>query len=166
MFYPIGLNLAYYTLTVLNAVTALPLTLNLGVVAASNLHMLFTFVVAGYGTFLLVKYQLTIINYQLPITNYQLLITNYHSLLIPALAGLFYAFASSKLFYIALGQFNIGSSQWVPFAVLYLLRMHHRPDRLKSAVMAGLFLTLQAWAELTYASFLLVFIGLYWLYWL
>ena len=34
IFYPIGINLAFYTLTVLNAVTALPLVLNLGVVAA------------------------------------------------------------------------------------------------------------------------------------
>ena len=43
MFYPIGINLAFYTLTVLNALTALPLpTLNLGVVSASNIHMLFT----------------------------------------------------------------------------------------------------------------------------
>jgi hypothetical protein len=75
MFYPIGLNLAFYTLTVLNAVTALPLTLNFGVVSASNLHMLFTFVAGGYGAFLLVNYQLSIINPQSPIPNYQLPIT-------------------------------------------------------------------------------------------
>jgi hypothetical protein len=81
-----------------------------------------------------------------------------------AVAGLFYAFAGSKLFYVALGQFNIASSHWIPFAVLYILRAHRTPVRLKNAGLAGLFLTLQAWAELTYASFLLVFLGLYWAY--
>ncbi len=55
LFYPIGINLAFYTLTVLNALTALPLTLNAGVVAASNLHMWFTMVVGGFGVFLLVR---------------------------------------------------------------------------------------------------------------
>jgi hypothetical protein len=37
--------------------------------------------------------------------------------------GAIYAFASSKLFYASLGQFNIASSQWIPFCVLLLLRM-------------------------------------------
>lgn len=166
MFYPIGLNLAFYTLTVLNAVTALPLTLNLGVVTASNLHMLFSFISSGHGAFLLTRYILVITfnsswhKGETPVTPHLLI------WLSAAIAGSFYAFASSKLFYIALGQFNIGSSHWIPWAVLYILRAHRNPQRLKNAVMAGLFFTLQAWAELTYASFLLVFAGLYWLYWL
>ncbi|HMQ54924.1 MAG TPA: hypothetical protein PKD98_22785, partial [Anaerolineae bacterium] len=73
-------------------------------------------------------------------------------------------FASAKLFYVSLGQFNIASSHWVPFAVLFLLRSHQYPHSLKNPLMAALFFTFQAWAELTYASFLLVFAGLYWLY--
>ena len=40
------------------------------------------------------------------------------------LAGALYAFASSKLFYAALGQGNIASSQWAPFAALYIVRTH------------------------------------------
>nr|MBP8292356.1 hypothetical protein [Caldilineaceae bacterium] len=75
-------------------------------------------------------------------------------------AGVIYGFASSKLFYASLGQFNIASSQWAPFCVLYLVRMVQVPSlrvRLRSAAMAALFLVFQAWAELTYASFLLIF---------
>lgn len=146
MFYPIGINLAFYTLTTLNALTALPLTLNLGVVAASNLHLLFTFVCSGYGTFLLARY----------------LLGGHKGS--AALAGLFYAFAGSKLFYAALGQFNIASAHWIPWAVLYIIRSRRQPAHLKNSLMAGLFLTMQAWAEMTYASFLVIFIGLYWLY--
>jgi len=175
LFYPIGINLAFYTLTVLNAVTALPLTLNFGVVAASNLHLLFTFVSGGYGAFLLARHVLTTadplksrgagergsggdISPLPPCPPAPLLFFS------AALAGGFYAFASSKLFYVALGQFNIASSHWIPWTVLYLLRMQRNPHRLKNTVMAGLFFTLQAWTELTYASFLAVFMALYWIY--
>lgn len=168
IFYPIGINLAFYTLTVLNAITALPLTLNFGIVTASNFHMFFTFAAGGYGAFLLARYVLATAHSSesrgetsspLPHSPTPLLLWG-----CAALAGLFYAFASNKLFYVALGQFNIASSHWIPFAVLYILRTRHNPHRLKNAFMAGFFLTLQAWAELTYASFLLVFLALYWLY--
>lgn len=151
MFYPIGINLAFYTLTLLNGLTALPLTLNGGVVLASNLHLFFSFMVGGYGVFLL--------------SRYLLMSASRVAWLSAASAGLFFTFASNKLFYVALGQFNIASSHWLPFAILYLVRLHHRPDRLKNAVLAGLFFTMQAWTEMTYASFLLIFLGLYWLYW-
>ncbi|MCL4301888.1 MAG: hypothetical protein KJ077_39700 [Anaerolineae bacterium] len=174
MFYPLGINLTFYTLTVLNAVTALPLTLNFGVVTASNLHMFFTFTAGGYGAFLLARYLLaTAVSKNrreispLPPPPGAPRWQSPAPLLLwtcAALAGLFYAFASSKLFYVALGQFNIASSHWIPFAVLYILRIRHNPRRLKNALMAGLFLTLQAWTEMTYASFLLVFLALYWLY--
>ena len=156
MFFPIEVNLAFYTLTVLNAVTALPLTLNLGVVTASNLHMLFTFIVGGYGTFLLTLYLLNTVKIR-PTAKQPSI-----AWLSAVIAGGFYAFGSSKLFYIALGQFNIGSSHWVPFAVLYIVRSRHNPYRLRNPLLAALFLTFQAWSEMTYASFLLIFIGLYW----
>ena len=86
------------------------------------------------------------------------------------LAGGIYAFASAKLFYAALGQFNIASSQWIPFCALYLVRMVQAPSlhracgKLREAAFAGLFLVFQAWAELTYASFLLLLIGLLFLW--
>ncbi|MBE7550202.1 MAG: hypothetical protein HS126_03890 [Anaerolineales bacterium] len=181
MFYPLGINLAFYTLTVLNAITALPLTLNFGVVTASNLHLFFTFAAGGYGAFLLARYVLATADRRvrsLPVGPPTAVSKSRGEVspLPPSppaplllwtcapLAGLFYAFASSKLFYVALGQFNIASSHWIPFAVLYILRTRRDPHHLKNAFMAGLFLTLQAWAELTYASFLLIFIALYWLY--
>jgi len=166
MFYPTGINLAFYTLTVLNAVTALPLTLNLGVVTASNLHMLFTFVLGAYGAFLLVRYLLTT-DSRPPTAECDNgdRVSGVGGLvwIAAAIAGGVYAFASNKLFYVALGQFNIASTHWIPFAVLYVIRMGHQPNRFKNALLAGLFLTLQTWAEMTYATFVLVFIGLYWL---
>jgi hypothetical protein len=142
MFHPIGINLAFYTLTVLNALLSIPLQGTLGLVPASNVVLLSSFVLGGYGTFLLVRH----------------LLAEKNALYAPFMAGLVYAFSSSKLFYVSLGQFNIASSQWIPFCVLFLLKMHKRPQRLRYPLLAALFLLFQAWAEMTYASFLLVFV--------
>jgi len=146
LFYPIGINLAFYTLTVLNALVALPITLNLGVVPASNLHTWFAMVVGGYGTFLLARQELSR--------------RSRAASWAAALSGIFYAFASSQLFYLSLGQFNIASSHWLPYVVLFVMRTRSSPA-LRYPALAALFLVLQAWSEMTYASFLLVFIALY-----
>lgn len=53
MFYPIGINLAFYTLTVLNGLLSVPLQVALGLVPASNLVLLSSFVLSGYGAYLL-----------------------------------------------------------------------------------------------------------------
>ncbi|MCX6049495.1 MAG: hypothetical protein NT075_30720 [Chloroflexi bacterium] len=169
MFHPIDINLGFYTLTPLNGLLSTPLQLAWSLIVANNLVLLSSFVLGGYGAFLLVcdllrEQQRLEIGASGVITNRQSPISIY----LPAVcAGLIYAFASSKLFYVSLGQFNIASSQWIPFCVLYLLRMGRSPNLrsgLRNALLAGLFLTFQAWAELTYASFLLIFIGLYFLW--
>ncbi len=156
MFYPLGVNLAFYTLTTLNALTALPLTLALGVVAASNLHMWFTFVVGGYGAFLLARHVLA---------HTFGLETKGDAIIWPAaMAGGFYAFASSQLFYVSLGQFNIASSHWVPYTILFILKSRRDLVSPRWPALAALFLIMQTWAEMTYATFLLVFIALYVVY--
>ncbi len=151
MFYPLGINLAFYTHTLLNGLTALPLLLNFGTVAASNLHMFFTLAAGGYGTFLLTRY---------------LLVREFRrGDDIPAafFAGVVYAFASSKLFYVALGQFNIASTHWIPFAALFFLKLKNDP-RPRYAALTALFLVMQAYTEMTYASFLLVWMALVWVW--
>ncbi len=150
MFFPIGINLGFYTLTPLNGLLSVPLQTALSLIVASNVILLSSYVLGGYGTFLLVRYLLG--------KDRQALSPQLITLCAFA-AGIVYAFASSKLFYTSLGQFNISSSQWIPFVVLYTLRTAER-RRARDAVLAGIFLTFQAWAELTYASFLLILIAL------
>jgi len=170
MFHPIGINLAFYTLTILNGLLSIPLQVVFGLVPASNLLLLSSFILGAYGTYLLAQHALIrqsrrtpklrpenktheqwASNLQPPTSGLQL----------PAfLAGLIYGFSSCKLFYASLGQFNIASSQWLPFTVLYVLRAG-RDRSPRSAALAALFLLLQAYAELTFASFLLIFIALY-----
>ncbi|MCD6291086.1 MAG: hypothetical protein J7M34_11330 [Anaerolineae bacterium] len=150
MFWPIGINLAFYTLTVLNGLLSIPLQTTLGIVPASNILLLSSFILGGYGAYLLA--------WEVWGTGHR---PTYSLLGAAWLSGLIYAFASNKLFYAALGQFNIASSQWVPFCMLYVWRAGRENGRPRDAILAGLFLGLQAWAEATFASFLLIFIGIY-----
>ncbi len=152
MFHPVNINLAFYTLTPLNGLLSIPLQVAFDLTPANNLLLLSAFVLSGLGVYLLVRQLLQIWGWHADPAVFASL-----------LAGAIYAFASAKLFYAALGQFNIASSQWIPFCILYLVRMvtaANQRNRLTAAALAGLFLVLQAWAELTYASFLLIFIGL------
>ena len=156
MFHPIDINLGFYTLTPLNGLLSVPLQTAFSMIIASNLILLSSFIIGGFGAYLLALQE---------IQNPKSKIQNLH--LAALCAGFVYAFASSKLFYVSLGQFNIASSQWVPFCALYLLRLSRSTgwrSGLRNGCLAGLFLTLQAWAELTYASFLLIFAALVFLW--
>jgi hypothetical protein len=181
LFYPLGINLAFYTLTILNALLSIPLQAIWGLIPASNLLLLSSFVLSGYGAFLLASYLLHSARHTRHLTGHRSRnthnasrITQYilypvqralRGLPIPAfLAGLLYAFASSKLGYAALGQWNIASSQWIPFYVLYLFKMGDDPKQWRYPLLAAVFLLLQAYAELTFASFLALFTAL-WAVW-
>jgi hypothetical protein len=174
MFHPIRINLAFYTLTPLNGLLSVPLQSAFGLVVANNLLFLSTLVLGAYGAFLLTRSLLslrkTLVATGQPVSGQLTEHTALSQLFtiddwIAFVAGLIYGFASSKLFYASLGQFNIASSQWIPFFVLYLLAppcrrtpVVHRADYgLHAAFLAGIFLIFQTWAELTYATFLVIF---------
>jgi hypothetical protein len=161
LFYPLGINLAFYTLTLLNGLLSIPLQAILGLVPASNLLLLSSFVLSGYGAFLLARHLLAAGSRQ------QTAGTRPSSGILHLaafVAGLLYAFASNKMSYAALGQWNIASSQWIPFFVLYLFKTGEQPRRWRYPLLAALFLLLQAYAEMTYAAFLILFTAL-WLLW-
>jgi len=156
MFHPLTINLGFYTLTPLNGLLSVPLQTAFALIPASNTILLSSFVLGGFGAYLLALQIL-----------YPQRIDKRAIHLAAFCAGMLYAFASAKLFYVSLGQFNIASSQWVPFCALYLWRLNRAtswPAARRAAYLAGLFLTLQAWAELTYASFLLIFAALIFLW--
>lgn len=150
MFHPIDINLAFYTLTPLNGLLSVPLQTSASLIVANNLLLLSSFVLSGYGLFLLARAIWAEPLARLPAST---------GWWVAWMGGLVYAFAAPKLFYAALGQYNIASSQWLPFCLLYLWRVLHSSTwsrALRNGALAGLFLTLQAWAELTYASFLIL----------
>ncbi len=117
MFYPIGINLAFYTLTVLNGLLSIPLQ------TALQRHRR---IQSGAAQFLRPQRlrRLSALSGGAAVGRRRHEAAGCGwSWKAPAfLGGLLYAFSSSKLFYASLGQFNIASSQWIPFAVLYTLR--------------------------------------------
>jgi hypothetical protein len=172
MFHPIQINLAFYTLTPLNGLISIPLQLGLSLIVANNLVLLSSFILGAFGAFLLVLDQ----RWWLAAPQQSTACGAGHQtrrelwFAGAIFGGIVYALASSKLFYASLGQFNIASSQWIPFYMLYLVRIARplrvdadaeRSRRIRYAFMAALFFTFQLWAELTYASFLLIFSALF-----
>ena len=146
IFYPIGINLALFTLTVFNGALAMPLLPWLPLPLVSNLITLFAFVASAYGMYLLAADQLRA---------HAGKSTSRRAIDIAAVvAGIVYAFATSKFVYAAIGHYNVVGTEWVPFYVLYLGRCLRRPSR-RSAVMAGVFLALALYVEM----FVVVFLG-------
>ncbi|MCB9140089.1 MAG: hypothetical protein H6642_17240 [Caldilineaceae bacterium] len=161
LFYPIDINLAFYTLTPLNGLISLPLQFVASLTLANNLLVLLSYVLCGYGAYLLALDLLVVFPRTMGGEASQRESAMRGAALV---AGSIYAFSSSKLFYLSLGQFNIISSYWIPFCILYILRTGRATtlrSGIRNAIMAGLFLVFQSWAELTYASFLLIFLALY-----
>jgi hypothetical protein len=168
-FWPVGINLAFYTLTILNGLLGIPLQLAFGLIPTYNLLLLSSFAIGGFGAYLLCLDTLGAVGKErvrrgdrqtprqvdTPTRRWPTALP-----LAAFLGGALYAFASSKMFYAALGQGNIASSQWIPFTVLYIVRSARPAGKAHDATLAALFLALQAYAELTYASFLLIFAGL------
>ncbi len=159
LFYPLGINLAFYTYTVLNGLLSIPLQATVGLIPASNLLLLSSFVLSGYGAFLFILY---LLKQQSGGAKEQQ--GDVGAYCVAFVAGLLYAFASSKLSYAALGQWDITSSQWIPFYILYLFKMADHPRRWRYALLAALFLLFQAYAEIIFASFLVLF-TLLWIAW-
>ncbi|MGB3906585.1 MAG: interleukin-like EMT inducer domain-containing protein [Anaerolineae bacterium] len=150
MFYPIGIDLTFYTLTIVNGLASVPLQSVVGLVASSNVILFLTFILSSYGAYLLVKYVLP---------------SEAHPS-IAFISGLIYAFSSNRYIYASLGQFNIASTEWIPFYILFLIMARRQPHRVRYVFLAAFFLLFNGYTEFTYASFLIIFTFVYALYWL
>ena len=150
IFYPIGVSLVLYTFTLLNAVLAIPVEFVFGYPAAANTLLLFSFVAAGLGTFLLARYLLR--------TSRAFKDERASRFLDLAAftAGAVYAFTSSRFVYASLGHYNFVSSQYLPFFVFFLVKSI-RETSTRNSVLAGIFAALAILVDTTYA----VFIGLF-----
>ena len=109
LYYPDGVNLYFHTLVPLIGVLSIPFQLlGWSLLAVYNLMVVFSFVAAGYGTYLLVEY-----------------LTGRRSGAF--VAGLIFAFSPYHFAHL-LGQLNLTSLQWIPFYILALFRMWRADD--------------------------------------
>ncbi|MBU6348953.1 MAG: hypothetical protein KGS73_02230 [Chloroflexi bacterium] len=151
IWYPLGIDLVLYTYNFYHVLAALPLALATSLPLASNVTLLASTVLSGYGTWLLASSLLAKAGPRRP-----------SSIFWGALgAGLLYAFASNRAVYTALGHYDMVTTQWIPFYTLALLRaldpeLEARRRRLW-AVLGGLFFALTGLAEMISALFLAIF---------
>ncbi|MCS6802665.1 MAG: hypothetical protein RMM58_00970 [Chloroflexota bacterium] len=151
IFYPVGVNLATYTLTFLNGLLAIPLERAAGPIVAGNVLFLLSLTLSGLGAYLLVREVLTEGGRSSAATEGASIA-----------AGIVFAFPASRFVYAALGQMNFASTAPLPFFLLFFLRLLRgaRQGRLPlgTAVLAGLSFAAAALTELTYAVFLALFV--------
>lgn len=153
LYYPNGVNLYFHTLVLSAGVIGIPLQLiGLNLITTYNVILLMTFVLAGWGAFLLCKY----------------LTGNNWAAFVGGAVFAFAPYHSAHLF----GHMNLASLQWIPFYVLFLLKAIDEGTRTKdkvkpsifripaSAFIAGVFLALNAYTEWTYTIFLVLLTGL------
>mgnify|MGYP001070881100 CR=1 FL=1 len=120
LFYPLGAGLVWHGFSWFNTLVWLPLQAVLGALAAHNVTILLTYVVAGYTAYLL-AYEIT------------------GSRPAAFVAGLVYAFYPHR--YAHRGQLKLLSNQWIPLAAFYLVRLTRR-SRLRDGLGLGVALVL------------------------
>ena len=136
LFYPNGVNLAFSPLTPFNSIVSIPLQYLFGLVASYNILCILSFILAGYGTLLLVKF----------LTN------DNRAAFIAGLIFMFCPYHFAKIF----GQLDLLSLEWIPFYILYLIKTLKEPS-IKNAFLAGIFLFLTAICSEYYLIYLAVF---------
>lgn len=171
LYYPDGVSLYFHTLVLTAGLVGIPLQLlGFNLIATYNLILLSTFVLAGYGMYLLCMY-----------------LTRHHWA--SFVGGVVFAFSPYHFAHL-FGHMNLASLQWLPFYVLALLKAfepgamwnwrqppapagdgltpatpatqaRHVRARLLWAVAAGALLALNAYTDWLYLIFLVLFTGLF-----
>lgn len=151
-FYPLGIDLVSYTLNLFNGMLGLPLQLVLPLPLASNLVILSTYVLSGFGGYLLVCYLFSAdcrrderFGSSLPLTCH----------VAAFVAGAVYAFTAARMIYAALGHYNVLTAQWFPLYALFLLKTWREPGW-RNPILAGIWTTFILLAE--------PFFGVFWLF--
>lgn len=145
---PVGINLVLYTYTLFNAALSLPLQPFFNLALTSNLIMVLSTALSGLGTFLLIRYLLR--------DRLQSSRLSPRGLWWAAfVGGALYAFAGNRFIYLALGHYDMVSTEWLPLFTLFLLKTL-RERKWTNPVLAGLFATFAMLCEMIYGVFLAI----------
>ncbi len=179
LYYPTGVGLYFHTLNPFNGLLTLPIQLTAGLIPAYNAIVFFSWIMGGYGVFLLTFWMLaqrrkiedlrTTISGQGaparsgstvgPISDLRSLL----SFLSAFVAGAIFTFSPFHMAHL-LGHMQVMSFQWIAFYILYLLRATAaiRSGRpwLRNSLMAGLFLVFTGLCDWYFVFYLLIFTGL------
>ena len=179
LYYPTGVGLYFHTLNPFNGLLSLPIQLTAGLIAAYNTIVFFSWIMGGYGVFLLTLWML---GRKPKIKDQRSKIGSHGSsgeswatagpifdlrslsiFLSSFMAGAIFTFSPFHMAHL-LGHMQVMSFQWIPFYILYLLRAVTavRAGRpwLRSSLMAGLFLVFTGLCDWYFVFYLLIFTGI------
>ncbi len=155
LYAPTGVSLLFHTLNIFNGLWTLPLQLNFGLAVAYNSVVFASFVLAGYGGYLLSLYTLTCLKF-----------STRHGLRSAAfVGGLVFTMSPFHLAHL-LGHMQVFSMIWPPFYLLWLIRTLQifepsQPSPVyKNVILSTLFLILATLVDWYHTLYLLIFTGL------
>lgn len=152
LYHPTGVDLYFHTLNPFNGAVTLPVQLTGGLYAAYNSVVLISWVLAGYGAFLLARWSLLRSG----------VADGVPARLGAFCAGLIFTFAPIHMAHL-LGHMQVMALQWLPFYALALLRGLAAPDRrvqVRQGLLAGLFLILAGLCDWYFVLYLFLLTGL------
>jgi hypothetical protein len=138
IYYPDGVSLLLHNFNPFYGLISIPLQYMFKMEVVYNLIILFSFIMAGFGMYLLARY-----------------LTDNQSAAI--IAGIIYTFCPYH-FAKGLGVVHMISLEWIPFYVLYLFKTFRQGGR-RNAFLTGLFLiliALSSWYYLFYSFFFMI----------
>jgi len=160
LYAPTGVGLYFHTLNPFNGLATLPVQLAGGLYLAYNAVVFLSWVLGGYGVFLLTLWVLRSGLPQSPVSSPQSPIPYCAAFV----AGLIFTFAPFHMAHL-LGHMQVMSLEWMPFYILYLLRATQRQRAgrpwLRDALLAGLLLVLVGLCDWYFVLYLFLFTGLY-----
>ncbi len=142
IFYPKGLSLAFHDFSVVLTVLSIPFQAFFSLSEIYNLFYLLSYILAGFGMFLLVRY----------------LVGDQHAAFF---AGLVFAFWGGRSYYI--DHLYLASIQWMPLSVLFLVKTF-RERSYRNPLLAALFLFINASTSWYYGIFMGLFLALFFIY--
>lgn len=158
LYYPTGVTLYFHTLNPFNGLVSLPIQLAAGLIAAYNSIVLISWVLAGYGMFLLARW--TIHRTALRLEGNGARLDSRDGDLAAFVAGAIFTFAPVHMAHL-LGHMQVMALQWLPFYVLALLRGMERAQQgkrwLSDALLAGIFLALAGLCDWYFVLYLFLF---------
>lgn len=153
LYYPTGVDLYFHTLNPFNGLATLPVQLAAGLLPAYNTVVLLSWVLGGYGMFLLARRLLGRVDPRPDAAHAAAAFV----------AGAIYTFAPFHMAHL-LGHMQVMSLQWLPFYLLDLLAATERSRRglpwSARAGRAGFFLALAGLCDWYFVLYLFLFTGL------
>jgi hypothetical protein len=146
LFHPEGVSLVFHTFVPLHGLLGIPLQAFVGLVAATNLINLLTFILSGYGAYLLCRH----------------LVADRISAFI---GGMIFAFCPYRFAHL-LGHFHLTSTEWLPFFALALLKVADAAgrDRIRAPLSCAVLLLLIALCDYYYLFYALILMALFVIY--